>query len=71
MWSYVGATATARWLWHAIDHHSGKGLAYVVGTRKDATFLKLQAFLAPLALPVITQTRRVSTNVNSRPNSTP
>ena len=33
------------WLWHAIDHHSGRVLAYVVGTRKDATFLKLRALL--------------------------
>jgi insertion element IS1 protein InsB len=50
MWSYVGAKATARWLWHAIDHHSGKVLAYVVGTRKDATFLKLRALLAPFGI---------------------
>jgi insertion element IS1 protein InsB len=47
MWSCVGAKARARWLWHAIDHHSGRVLAYVVGTRKDAVFLKLKALLAP------------------------
>ena len=23
MWSYVGKKAEPRWLWHAIDHHSG------------------------------------------------
>ena len=23
MWSYVGKKANPRWLWHAIDHHSG------------------------------------------------
>jgi insertion element IS1 protein InsB len=45
MWSFVGAKAKARWLWHAIDHHSGRVLAYVVGTRKDAVFLKLKALL--------------------------
>jgi hypothetical protein len=28
MWSYVGKKDNARWLWHAIDHHSGI-LAYV------------------------------------------
>jgi len=50
MWSYIGAKATARWLWHAIDHHSGRVLAYVVGTRKDATFLKLRALLVPFGI---------------------
>jgi insertion element IS1 protein InsB len=46
-WSFVGAKATERWLWHALDHHTGRVLAYVVGTRKDAMFLKLKALLAP------------------------
>ena len=50
MWSYVGAKATERWLWHAIDHHTGRVLAYVVGTRKDALFLKLRTLLAPLSI---------------------
>ena len=50
MWSFVGAKKTERWLWHAIDHHTGKVLAYVVGTRKDAEFLKLRALLAPLGM---------------------
>ena len=48
MWSFVGAKATARWLWHALDHHTGRVLAYVVGTRKDAVFLKLQRLARPL-----------------------
>ena len=39
MWSFVGAKATERWLWHALDHRTGRVLAYVIGTRKDATFL--------------------------------
>src|SRR5262245_18135054 len=30
MWSFVGAKKRARWLWHAIDHHTGSVLAYVV-----------------------------------------
>jgi insertion element IS1 protein InsB len=47
MWSFVGAKATERWLWHAIDHHPGRVLAYVVGTRKDAVFWKLKTLLAP------------------------
>jgi insertion element IS1 protein InsB len=41
MWSFVGAKARARWLWHALDHHTGRVLAYVMGTRKDTEFLKL------------------------------
>jgi insertion element IS1 protein InsB len=50
MWSFVGAKATERWLWHALDHHTGQVLAYVVGTRKDAEFRKLHALLAPLGI---------------------
>jgi insertion element IS1 protein InsB len=50
MWNYVGAKARARWLWHALDHHTGRVLAYVVGTRKDAVFLKLKTLLAPLGI---------------------
>jgi insertion element IS1 protein InsB len=50
MWSFVGAKEDARWLWHALDHHTGRVLAYVVGTRKDAEFLKLRALLAPFGI---------------------
>ena len=50
MWSFVGAKEKARWLWQAIDHHSGRVLAYVVGTRKDAVFLKLKALLTPFGI---------------------
>src|SRR4029453_352001 len=50
MWSFVGTKATARWLWHALDHHTGRVLAYVVGTRKDTEFLRLRALLAPVGL---------------------
>ena len=50
MWSFVGAKEKARWLWHAIHHYSGRVLAYVVGTRKDAVFLKLKALLAPFGI---------------------
>src|SRR5262249_27935774 len=31
MWSFVRSKANPRWLWHAIDHHTGKVLAYVFG----------------------------------------
>ena len=50
MWSYVQSKANQRWLWHAIDHHTGKVLAYVFGRRKDDVFLKLQQRLAPLGI---------------------
>ena len=50
MWSYVGTKATAWWLWHALDRRTGNVLVYVVGTRKDATFLKLRALLAPFGV---------------------
>jgi insertion element IS1 protein InsB len=50
MWSFVGDKDTERWLWHAIDHHTGRVLAYVIGTRKDAVFLNLQALLAPFGI---------------------
>ena len=49
-WSFAESKATARWLWHALDHRTGRVLAYVVGTRKDAMFLKLKALLAPLGI---------------------
>ena len=50
MWSFVGAKARERWLWHALDHHTGRVLAYVVGTRKDTQFFKLRALLAPFGI---------------------
>src|SRR5256886_3382990 len=50
MWSFVKAKAHPRWLWHAIDHHTGKVLAYVFGRRKDEVFLRLQTLLEPFGL---------------------
>ena len=40
MWSFVGSKAQQRWLWYAIDHVTGKILAYVLGSRKDEAFIK-------------------------------
>jgi insertion element IS1 protein InsB len=40
MWSFVGSKAQQRWLWYAIDHATGKILAYVLGSRKDEAFIK-------------------------------
>jgi insertion element IS1 protein InsB len=50
MWSFVQAKANPRWLWHAMDHHTGKVLAYVFGRRKDSVFLQLQELLEPLGI---------------------
>jgi IS1 family transposase len=41
IWSFVGSKAQQRWLWYAIDHATGKILAYVLGSRKDKAFIKL------------------------------
>lgn len=50
MLSFVGSKAQQRWLWHAIDHLTGVVLAYVLGSRADAVFKKLQALLQPFGL---------------------
>lgn len=31
-----------RWLWDAIDHHSGAVLAYVLAAHEDEAFVKLK-----------------------------
>jgi insertion element IS1 protein InsB len=50
MWSYVARKSNPRWLWHAIDHHTGTVLAYVLGRRQDDVFLKLKALLEPFGI---------------------
>jgi insertion element IS1 protein InsB len=50
MWSYVARKSNPRWLWHAIDHRTGKVLAYVFGRRKDDVFLKLKELLEPFGI---------------------
>ena len=50
MWSFVGKKSNPRWLWHAIDPHTGKVLAYVFGRRKDEVFLQLKTLLEPFGL---------------------
>jgi len=50
MWSFVQSKAHPRWLWHAIDHHTGTVLAYVFGRRKDDVFLRLQQLLEPFGI---------------------
>jgi IS1 family transposase len=50
MWSFVKSKAQQRWLWHALDHLTGVVLAYVVGSRADEGFVKLQKLLTPFGL---------------------
>jgi insertion element IS1 protein InsB len=50
MWSYVGQKNAQRWLWHAIDHHTGKVLTYVCGRRQGQVFLKLKGLLEPFGI---------------------
>jgi insertion element IS1 protein InsB len=50
MWSYVGNKSHPRWLWHAIDHESGRVLAYALGDRQDDVFLELKALLEPFGI---------------------
>ncbi|WPL15229.1 IS1 transposase [Thiorhodovibrio winogradskyi] len=50
MWSFVGKKSNQRWLWHAIDHKTGRILAYVFGRRKDEVFAKLRMLLKPFGI---------------------
>lgn len=50
MLSYVGKKTNHRWLWHAIDRHSGKVLAYVFGRCKDEVFFQLKKLLEPFGI---------------------
>jgi IS1 family transposase/transposase-like protein len=50
MWSFVGNKSQQHWLWHAIDHNSGKILAYVFGSRKDEVFCQLKDLLKPFGI---------------------
>ena len=50
MWRFVSKKKEPRWLWHAIDHCTGKVLAYVFGRRTDEAFVKLKMLLEPFGL---------------------
>ena len=50
MWSFIGRKQDQRWLWHALDHRSGRVLAYVFGRRQDDVFLKLKELLEPFGI---------------------
>jgi len=49
-WSFVGHKGNPRWLWHAIDHHTGAVLASVFGRRKDEVFVQRKTLLEPFGL---------------------
>jgi insertion element IS1 protein InsB len=50
MWSFVGRKQHPRWLWGALDHQTGRILAYVFGRREDRAVLKLNTLLAPFGI---------------------
>jgi insertion element IS1 protein InsB len=50
MWSLVGKKKEPRWLWHALDHRTGKVVAYVFGRRQDKVFVKLKRLLNPFGI---------------------
>jgi insertion element IS1 protein InsB len=50
MRSCVGDKDAARWPWHALDHHTGHVVAYVMGSRADHNFLERKALLAPFGV---------------------
>ena len=50
MWSFVGKKQEPRWLWHTIDHGTGKGLAYLFGRRRGEVFLQLKTLLEPFGI---------------------
>ena len=50
MGSFVRSKEQQRWLWYAIDHATGKLLAYVFGDWKDEAFVRLKVLLAPFGI---------------------
>jgi len=50
MWSFVGSKKHPRWLWEALDHQTGRIVAYTFGRRADRVLAKLKALLAPFGI---------------------
>jgi IS1 family transposase len=71
MWSFVGNKGNPRWLWHAIEHHTGKVLASVFGRRQDTVFLQLKALLEPFGITQYYTDYWVPTRVTSILKSIP
>ena len=47
MWSFVGKKERQYWLWHVIDHRTGKILTYALGRRTDEVYRQLRKLLRP------------------------
>ena len=50
MWSFVGSKKQPRWLWEALDHQTGRIVAYTFGRRADRVLVKLKTLLAPYGI---------------------
>ena len=50
MWSFVKSKKQQRWLWSAIDHRTGKMLAYVLAIHEYAALVKLKQLMHPFSL---------------------
>ena len=50
MWSFVFSKENQRWLWLALDHQTGRILAYTFGRRKDDVFRTFQVMLKPFGV---------------------
>jgi IS1 family transposase/transposase-like protein len=50
MWSFVHDKSQQYWLWWAIDHNTGKALAFCFGTREHKYLDELLALLAPFGI---------------------
>ena len=50
MWSLVGRKKHPWWLWEALDHQTGRIVAYTFGRRADRVLLKLKALLEPFGI---------------------
>ena len=50
MRSCVGGKQQPRWLWEALDHHTGRIVVYTFGRRTDQALVKLKTLLDPLGI---------------------
>ena len=50
MWSFIGSKRQPRWLWEALDHQTGRIVAYTLGRRADRALVRLKALLAPFGI---------------------
>ena len=50
MWSCVGSKKQPWWLWEALDHQTGRIVAYTFGRRADQVLLKLKTLLEPFGI---------------------